>query len=110
MEDSAHCVSSAHLMNAQKGLEDAQTLHVDATLATRKALISAADMATVRSRLSPELSQRCSDQTVNQFLRAADGNVTQVLHKRSLHGSLKGIIVMQCRHQIRDLYFMTPLK
>ncbi len=84
MEDSAHCDKTTQLVNGKKGFDGAQTLHVDATLAARKALISAADMATVRSRLSPKLSQRCNDQTINQFLRAADGNVSQVLYKCQL--------------------------
>ena len=55
-----------------------QAIAVDATLASRQAQICSADMAAVRSRLTPEQSKRCSDQTINQFLRATLSNVDQV--------------------------------
>lgn len=77
MEDSAHNTPIGALGSVHKGFDGAQT---DVTLESRKALISTADMATVRSRLSPELSARCSDETINQFLRAAESNISQVLH------------------------------
>ena len=55
-----------------------QAIAVDATLASRQAQICSADMAAVRGRLTPEQSTRCSDQMVNQFLRATLSNVDQV--------------------------------
>lgn len=61
-----------------------QNIEVDATLAARQANICQADMAAVRARLTPEQSARCSDQTINQFLRATVSNVDQVqkLHQQ----------------------------
>lgn len=79
MEDSAHIGNSKSLFETHKGSEGAHVMQVDATLATRKAQISAADMATLRSRLPSELSARCPDQMINQFLRATDRNISQVL-------------------------------
>ena len=55
-----------------------QNIAVDATLATRQAQICRSDMAAVRARLTPEQSARCSDQMINQFLRATVSNVDQV--------------------------------
>lgn len=55
-----------------------QIIAVDATLAARQAQICSNDMAAVRARLTPEQSTRCSDQTINQFLRATVSNVDQV--------------------------------
>ena len=55
-----------------------QAIAVDATLASRQAQICSADMAAVRGRLTPEQSKRCSDQTINQFLRATVSNIDQV--------------------------------
>lgn len=75
-DDSAH---NAHAKAyGQKGVDTATAVQVDATLASRQALISAADMAAVRSRLTADESARCPDQMVNQFLRATDSNVSQV--------------------------------
>lgn len=79
MEDSAHVGEAKMPFETHKGSEGAHAVRVDATLATRKAQISAADMATLRSRLPSELSARCPDQMLNQFLRAADSNISQVL-------------------------------
>ena len=55
-----------------------QNIAVDATLAARQAQICSNDMAAVRARLTPEQSARCSDQTINQFLRATVSNIDQV--------------------------------
>lgn len=55
-----------------------QAIAVDATLAARQAQVCSSDMAAVRARLTPEQSERCSDQMINQFLRATVSNVDQV--------------------------------
>ena len=55
-----------------------QAIAVDATLASRQAQICSADMAAVRVRLTAEQSKRCSDETINRFLRATLSNVDQV--------------------------------
>ncbi|CAL8471490.1 g11032 [Coccomyxa elongata] len=77
MEDSAHNDNAKLLFETHKGSDGAHVVQVDATLATRKAQISAADMATLKSRLPSELSARCPDQMINQFLRATDSNISQ---------------------------------
>jgi hypothetical protein len=61
-----------------KGTAAAAAVRVDATLASRHALVSAADMAAVRARLTPEESQSCDNDMINRFLRATDSNVAQV--------------------------------
>ena len=59
-----------------------QAIAVDATLAARQAQVCSRDMAAVRARLTPEQSERCSDQIINQFLRATVSNVDQVCLSR----------------------------
>lgn len=58
-----------------------QAIAVDAMLASRQAQICSADMAAVRGRLTPEQSKRCSDQTINQFLRATVSNIDQAVKR-----------------------------
>ncbi len=100
MEDSAHNDNPNLLFESHKGSDGAHVVQVDATLATRKAQISAADMATLRSRLPLELSARCPDQMINQFLRATDSNISQVLvlsGKRPL-----STVSLVCRSTLRS--------
>lgn len=78
-DDSAQDVHALLHNHSQKGLDSGATaVQADATLASRQALISAADMAAVRSQLTADESARCPPQMVNQFLRATDSNVNQV--------------------------------
>ena len=79
MDDSALNLPALASPAAQKAAAaDVGCADADATLAARRQQVSPQQMDQVRGRLSPEESQQCSDQMVNQFLRATVGNVDQV--------------------------------
>ena len=82
MEDSAQNIP-ALIGRMHKGPAEAQadrSIEVDATLAARKQMVSQAQVDAVRARLSAEEGKRCSDETINQFLRATACNLDQVPH------------------------------
>ena len=85
MEDSAQNIPALISRMKKDDAADSQEGHVrgpevDATLAARKQMVSQAQVDAVRARLSAEEGARCSDQTINQFLRATVCNIDQVLH------------------------------
>ena len=78
MDDSALNLPALASPPAHKGAApDACPIDADATLAARRQQVSQEQVDQARARLSPEESQQCSDETVNQFLRATVGNTDQ---------------------------------
>ena len=79
MDDSALNLPALASPAAHKGAAaDASSNDAGAILNTRRQQVSQQQVDQARARLSPEESQRCSDQVINQFLRATVGNAHQV--------------------------------
>ena len=78
MEDSAQNIPA--LMTGRNIVQQKGTANIeeDAALAARKQMVTPAQVAAVRARLSPEEAPRCSDALINQFLRATVCNIDQV--------------------------------
>ncbi len=74
MEDSAQNIPA--LMQQQQ--QQKAGMEADPALAARQRMVTPAQVAAARAALSPEEGARCSDATINQFLRATVCNVDQV--------------------------------